>query len=158
MDVNRLEFRGVFSRCEICQENCPGGWQYSERSVKPLIVTETREKNLFQQGLLPMANSTEEFAFHTREYGRWRRTGENHRGALRLTRNRHMLTREENELLTRTGPGTPMGRYIRRFWVPALFSRQLPEADCPPVRVKLLSEKLVAFRDSNGTVGLVNER
>ena len=49
-----------------------------------------------------------------------------------------MLTREENELLTRTGPGTPMGALMRRYWIPALFSHQLPEPDCAPVRVKLL--------------------
>jgi phthalate 4,5-dioxygenase oxygenase subunit len=69
-----------------------------------------------------------------------------------------MLTREENELLVRTGPGTPMGKLIRRYWVPALFSEKLPKPDCPPVRVKLLSENLVAFRDSQGRVGLVDER
>jgi phthalate 4,5-dioxygenase len=68
-----------------------------------------------------------------------------------------MLSRAENELLTRTGPGTPMGNLMRRYWVPALFSHQLPEADGPPVRVKLLSEELVAFRDSTGQVGLLEE-
>ncbi len=64
----------------------------------------------------------------------------------------------ENELLTQTGRGTPMGALMRRYWVPALFSRQLPEPDCPPVRVKLLGERLVAFRDSDGRVGLLDER
>ena len=68
-----------------------------------------------------------------------------------------MLTREENELVTRVGPGTPMGDVLRRYWIPALMSRELPEADCPPVRVKLLGEKLVAFRDSQGRIGLVDE-
>lgn len=68
-----------------------------------------------------------------------------------------MLTREENELLTRTGPGTPMGELMRRYWVPALFSHHLHEPDCPPVRVKLFGEQLVAFRDSVGRVGLVDE-
>lgn len=62
-----------------------------------------------------------------------------------------MLTREENELLTRTGPGTPMGHTMRRYWVPALLSWEVPEPDCPPVRVKLLGETLVAFRDPSGT-------
>lgn len=66
-----------------------------------------------------------------------------------------MLTKEENELLTRTGPGTPMGELIRRFWTPALLSEELPGPDCPPVRVTLLGEKLIAFRDSLGRVGLV---
>jgi phthalate 4,5-dioxygenase len=69
-----------------------------------------------------------------------------------------MLTREENELLVRTGPGTPMGNLIRRYWLPALFSEKLPKPDCPPVRVTLLSEKLVAFRTTDGRVGLVDER
>ncbi len=66
-----------------------------------------------------------------------------------------MLTREENELLTRTGPGTPAGELWRRFWVPALMDWELPEPDCPPVRVKLLGEDLVAWRDSTGKVGLI---
>jgi phthalate 4,5-dioxygenase oxygenase subunit len=69
-----------------------------------------------------------------------------------------MLSRDDNELLTKTGPGTPMGQLMRRYWIPALFSDQLPAPDGPPVRVKLLSEKLVAFRDSLGRVGLVDER
>jgi phenylpropionate dioxygenase-like ring-hydroxylating dioxygenase large terminal subunit len=68
-----------------------------------------------------------------------------------------MLSREENELLTRTGPGTPMGNLIRRYWIPALWTSQIPEPDCPPVRVKLLCENLVAFRDSTGRPGLVAE-
>jgi phthalate 4,5-dioxygenase len=69
-----------------------------------------------------------------------------------------MLSREENELLTRTGPETPMGKLIRRYWIPALFSSQLPERDGAPVRVKLLGETLVAFRDSEGRIGLLDER
>jgi phthalate 4,5-dioxygenase len=68
-----------------------------------------------------------------------------------------MLSREENELLTRTGPGTPMGALLRRYWVPALLAWELPEADCPPVRVRLLGERLVAFRDSEGRIGLLGE-
>jgi nitrite reductase/ring-hydroxylating ferredoxin subunit len=67
-----------------------------------------------------------------------------------------MLTREENELLTRTGPGTPMGRLLRCYWVPALLTEELPEPDCAPVRVTLLGEDLVAFRDSAGRPGLVD--
>ncbi|MFT5439614.1 MAG: phthalate 4,5-dioxygenase oxygenase subunit, partial [Alphaproteobacteria bacterium] len=59
-----------------------------------------------------------------------------------------MLSQEENELLTRVGPGTPMGALMRRYWVPALFADQIAVPDCPPVRVGLLGEKLVAFRDS----------
>ena len=68
-----------------------------------------------------------------------------------------MLTMAQNELLTRTGPGTPMGDTLRRYWIPALLSMELPERDCPPVRVKLLGESLVAFRDTSGRVGLVDE-
>ena len=66
-----------------------------------------------------------------------------------------MLTHEENESLTRIGPGTPMGALMRRYWVPALFSHQIPKPDCPPVRVKILCERLVAFRDTDGRVGLL---
>lgn len=68
-----------------------------------------------------------------------------------------MLSKEHNELLTRTGAGTPMGELLRRYWLPALLSEEIPEPDCPPVRVPMLGEKLVAFRDSNGKVGLVGE-
>lgn len=68
-----------------------------------------------------------------------------------------MLRLEDNELLTRTGPGTPMGDLFRQYWIPALLAEELPENDCPPVRVKLLSERLVAFRDSSGRYGLIDE-
>jgi phthalate 4,5-dioxygenase len=69
-----------------------------------------------------------------------------------------MLSREDNERLTKTGPGTPMGDLMRRYWIPALFSSQLPESDGAPVRVKLLGETLVAFRNTEGRVGLIDER
>jgi phthalate 4,5-dioxygenase oxygenase subunit len=68
-----------------------------------------------------------------------------------------MTKREQNELLTQTGPGTPMGDLFRRYWMPALMSSELPEPDCPPVRVKLLSERMIAFRDSSGKLGLTDE-
>ena len=68
-----------------------------------------------------------------------------------------MLTSAQNETLVRVGPGTPMGALMRRYWMPALLSRELPEPDCPPVRVKLLGERLVAFRDTGGRAGLVSE-
>ena len=68
-----------------------------------------------------------------------------------------MLTHEQNENLTRTGPGTLMGDLFRRYWIPALHGWELPAADCPPVRVKLLGEPLVAFRDSQNRVGLIDE-
>ena len=66
-----------------------------------------------------------------------------------------MLSREDNDLVTQTNQGTPMGNLIRRYWVPALLlSEEIPAADCPPVRVKLMGEELVAFRDSQGRIGL----
>src|ERR1700730_2287512 len=68
-----------------------------------------------------------------------------------------MLKREDNELVTRVGPGSPMGDTMRRYWMPALLASELPGPDSDPVRVQLLGEKLVAFRDSGGTVGLVAE-
>ncbi|HEX2199611.1 MAG TPA: Rieske 2Fe-2S domain-containing protein [Burkholderiales bacterium] len=64
---------------------------------------------------------------------------------------------EQNELLTRTGPGTPMGELFRCYWLPALLATELPAPDGPPVRVRLLSERLIAFRDSGGRLGLVDE-
>jgi nitrite reductase/ring-hydroxylating ferredoxin subunit len=67
-----------------------------------------------------------------------------------------MLTKEDNELITRTGRGTPMGELFRRFWVPALLAEELPAPDCPPVRVRLLGEDLVAFKDSEGKIGLLD--
>jgi phthalate 4,5-dioxygenase oxygenase subunit len=67
-----------------------------------------------------------------------------------------MLTQEENELMCRIGPGTMMGTYLRRFWFPALMSEELPEPDCPPIRVRLMGEDLVAFRDTDGNVGLID--
>ncbi len=67
------------------------------------------------------------------------------------------LTHEENELLCRVGRGTPMGELIRRFWVPVCLSEELPEPDCDPIRVRIVGEDLVAFRDSAGNVGLVEE-
>jgi phthalate 4,5-dioxygenase oxygenase subunit len=68
-----------------------------------------------------------------------------------------MLKQEINELLTRTGRGTPMGELFRQYWVPVLLADELPEDGCPPVRVKLLSERLIAIRDSDGNYGLVDE-
>jgi phthalate 4,5-dioxygenase len=68
-----------------------------------------------------------------------------------------MLSKEENELITRTGPGTPMGEAIRRYWVPACLSSELPERDGDPIRVRLLGEDLVAFRDTQGRIGLLPE-
>jgi len=68
-----------------------------------------------------------------------------------------MVSREENELITRVSPGTPMGDAMRRYWIPALLAREIAEPDCPPVRVRLLGEDLVAFRDTAGRIGLLDE-
>jgi phthalate 4,5-dioxygenase oxygenase subunit len=67
-----------------------------------------------------------------------------------------VLTPQENERLTRVGPGTIMGETFRRYWIPALLSEELAEPDGPPVRVRLMCEDLIAFRDSSGAVGLVD--
>ncbi|HEY8608394.1 MAG TPA: Rieske 2Fe-2S domain-containing protein [Noviherbaspirillum sp.] len=69
-----------------------------------------------------------------------------------------MLSAADNELLTRTGPDTPMGQYFRRFWQPVALSRQLPENDGAPIRVNIMGEELVAFRNTRGEVGLVDSK
>ena len=68
-----------------------------------------------------------------------------------------MLKKEQNELLTRTQAGTPMGELFRRYWLPALLSSELPNPDCPPVRLQLLGEKLITFRDTSGKLGAMDE-
>jgi phthalate 4,5-dioxygenase len=67
------------------------------------------------------------------------------------------MNREMAETLVRTGPGTPMGKLMRRYWVPILLSSEIAEPDGPQVRVQILSEKLIAFRDTEGKVGLIDE-
>lgn len=68
-----------------------------------------------------------------------------------------MLTSEDNDLICRVGPGTPMGNVMRSYWHPVCTSAQLPEPDAPPLRVRLLGEDFVAFRDSAGRVGMLDE-
>jgi phthalate 4,5-dioxygenase len=68
-----------------------------------------------------------------------------------------VLSKRDNELLTRVGKGTPLGELFRCYWIPALLSEEIAEPDGPPVRVRLLGEDLVAFRDSTGQVGLIGE-
>jgi phthalate 4,5-dioxygenase oxygenase subunit len=68
-----------------------------------------------------------------------------------------MLTQAENELLCRVEGNAPMGALMRRHWVPALLSEQVAKPDGAPVRVQLFGEKLVAFRDSDGKLGLLGE-
>jgi len=67
-----------------------------------------------------------------------------------------MLSKEENELLTRTGPGTPMGDLFRRFWLPVMLAEEVPAPDCPAVRLRILGEDLLGFRDSDGRVGIID--
>lgn len=68
-----------------------------------------------------------------------------------------MLSREDNAYLTQTGPDTPMGAFMRRFWMPFMLAEEIAAPDCPPVRVRLLGEDLLAFRDSNGRAALVDQ-
>ena len=67
-----------------------------------------------------------------------------------------MLTAAENDALTQTDRGTPMGEYFRRFWQPVALASELAEADGPPIRVNVLGERLVAFRDTEGRIGLLD--
>jgi len=67
------------------------------------------------------------------------------------------MEREMAETLVRTGPGTTMGSLMRRYWVPVLLSSEIGEADGPQVRVQILGEKLIAFRDTSGEPGLIDE-
>ena len=66
-----------------------------------------------------------------------------------------MLNVHDNELLTQVSNGTPMGDFLRHFWVPFMLSEEVSQPDGPPVRVRLMGEDLVAFRDTSGAVGLV---
>ena len=66
-----------------------------------------------------------------------------------------MLSQEENDLITKVGPGTPMGTLMREYWVPAMLSSELPTPDSDLVRVMLLGEQLVAFRETSGQIGLI---
>ena len=68
-----------------------------------------------------------------------------------------MASERDFDLLTQVGPGTPMGRLMREYWIPACGSEELA-ADGPPLRLLLLGERLVAFRDSSGRVGMLDHR
>ncbi|KUH69823.1 hypothetical protein AU184_08845 [Mycolicibacterium novocastrense] len=67
------------------------------------------------------------------------------------------MNQQDKQDLTRVGPGTPMGQLLRRYWLPAGLSSDLPEPDCDPVRVTLVGQDFVAFRNSDGVVGLLDE-
>ena len=62
-----------------------------------------------------------------------------------------------SQALTQTGPGTPMGELLRKYWVPVVASQEVKEPDGPQVRVQIMSEKLIVFRDTEGVVGVVSE-
>ena len=64
-----------------------------------------------------------------------------------------MLSREENELLCRVEGDAAMGQLMRRHWIPACLSEEVAEPDGTPVRIRLLGEDLVAFRDTAGRLG-----
>ena len=66
-----------------------------------------------------------------------------------------MLSRQDNELLCRVGPETPMGQMMRRYWLPVAMSTELVVGT--PRRVRLLGENFVAFRGDDGTVGVLDE-
>ncbi len=68
-----------------------------------------------------------------------------------------MLKKEQNDFVTQTGPGTPMGDMFRRYWLPALLAEEVAERDGAPVRLELLSEKMLAFRDTEGRLGVIDE-
>lgn len=68
-----------------------------------------------------------------------------------------MLNHEDNELLCRVGPGTPMGNLMREYWIPALPSSEFPGPDCQPKRMRLLGQNFVMFRDSKGRMGALDE-
>jgi phthalate 4,5-dioxygenase oxygenase subunit len=67
-----------------------------------------------------------------------------------------MLSKEDNALVTNTDPGTPMGELFRRFWLPVALSEELPGPDCVPIKLKIMSEDLIAYRDTDGNVGLMD--
>src|SRR3546814_1454663 len=67
------------------------------------------------------------------------------------------MTPQENQFLCQVGPSTPMGEVMRRYWLPFALSSDLPHADCDPIRVRHCGQDLVAFRDTDGKVGLLEE-
>src|SRR4249920_2427877 len=77
--------------------------------------------------------------------------------ALGERRGATMLSREDNDILIHTGPGTLMGNLLRRYWLPACLTSEIPTPDSTPISVRILSEDLVGFRDTQGRVGLIDE-
>ncbi len=68
-----------------------------------------------------------------------------------------MLRAEDNRFLTESGAGTGMGELLRRFWMPVLLSEELPEADGTPKKIVVMGEELLAFRDTRGVVGVIDQ-
>jgi phenylpropionate dioxygenase-like ring-hydroxylating dioxygenase large terminal subunit len=68
-----------------------------------------------------------------------------------------MSTKKDSDDLLRVGPGTPIGELMRQYWIPAAMSSEL-ERDGAPTRLLLLGERLIAFRDSAGRVGIMDQR
>jgi phenylpropionate dioxygenase-like ring-hydroxylating dioxygenase large terminal subunit len=67
-----------------------------------------------------------------------------------------MLTKEQNDLLTQTGPGTPCGKLLRSYWQPIAASEEMP-IDGNPMPIRIMSEDLVLFRDDKGQLGLISQ-
>ncbi|MDA0238577.1 MAG: Rieske 2Fe-2S domain-containing protein [Proteobacteria bacterium] len=67
-----------------------------------------------------------------------------------------LLSKANNELLTRVGSGTPMGELLRRFWVPGFLEDEVSEPDSPPIKLRLFGEDLVAFKDTDGRIGVID--
>ena len=68
-----------------------------------------------------------------------------------------MLSADDNRLLTQSDAGTPMGELLRRFWLPVLLSEEIPEPDGTPKKITVMGEALLAFRDTTGRVGIIDQ-
>tara|TARA_B110000259_G_scaffold186562_1_gene238120 strand:+ start:196 stop:1482 length:1287 start_codon:yes stop_codon:yes gene_type:complete len=67
-----------------------------------------------------------------------------------------VLKKADNQMLTQVGEGTPMGNLLRRFWMPVLLEEEICDPDGPPVRVRILGEDLVAFKNTDGKIGIID--
>lgn len=75
---------------------------------------------------------------------------------MRLCGETLLLAPEDNARLARVGRGTPAGALFRAYWLPFALSAELPESDGAPIRVHLLGENLIAYRDTDGSIGLID--
>src|SRR6266853_2924503 len=136
------------------------GWPEENTDPRPWIQTTAARRRPLGSETTPSSQTPSRVAIRTSETGTPADRGMSIRsiiGQIFRWGGRAMLTHEENELITRIEPGTPMGNTLRRYWIPALLASELPAPDCPPVRVRLLGEDLVAFRDTEGRIGLLEE-